>query len=244
MNPRHVRAGVGASLRTYARTPVLLALLVVLPSYVLGVFGWLLPETTVAVSLSGGETVRAAMSTVYLVLLTPMTGALVGGIAGLFLLQSTRETDERLVVAGFSPGSVVAARLGVVLLVGVLVTAVTVGVAGTMLSPEANWAFALATLVATVSYALLGVLVGLVVGLLAGVYLVLFGTMIDLFLLQNPLATDTPALAGWLPGNPPIEMALDATFTGELAVAPLGRGLAVILVAGVLATAASAAGSE
>jgi len=240
VNFRHVRTGLGASLRTYARTPVLLALLVILPAYMLGVFGWILPETTVSVSLSGGESVRASMSTVYLTLLTPMTGALVGAIAGLFLMQSTREADGRLVITGFSPGSVIAARLGVLVLVGVLVTAVTVGVATTMISPDALAAFALATVLGTVIYALLGALAGLVVGRLAGVYLVLFGTMIDLFLLQNPLATDTPTLATWLPGSPPVELALEAMFVGDLAMAPLARGLGMILVVGVLATAAFA----
>lgn len=242
MNQRHVRSGAVASLRSYARTPLLLALAVFLPAYMLGVFGWVLPESTVPVTLPDGTTVRASMTTVYLTLLTPMTGALVGGIAGLFLLQSTRETDRRLVIAGFSPGSVVAARLGVLTLVGVVVTGVTVGVATTMLTPEAPGAFALATLLGTVSYALLGALAGLVVGRLAGVYLVLFGTMIDLFLLQNPLATESPAVAAWLPGNPPVALALEAVFAGELALDPLARGLATVLVLGLLATGAFAAG--
>jgi energy-coupling factor transporter ATP-binding protein EcfA2 len=169
-----------------------------------------------------------------------LVGALVGAVASLFLMQSTCEADGRLVITGFSPASVIAARLGVLLLVGVLVTAVTVGLATTMISPEALAAFALATVLGTVIDALLGALAGLVVGRLAGVYLVLFGTMIDLFLLQNPLATDTPAVAAWLPGSPPVELALEAMFVRDVTLEPLASGLGTILIVGVLATVAFA----
>ncbi|WP_459193021.1 hypothetical protein [Halosimplex sp. J119] len=218
-------------LREYARTPVLLALFVFLPAYLIGAFTRLVPSTTVPLDVPGAGTQTVAMTDVYAVFMVPLVGALVGALAGVFLMQTAREADARLVVAGARPASVVLARFGLLAVVGALVAAVSVATAATVFVPERPLLVALATLQAALVYGLLGVLAGLVVDRLAGVYLALFGTMLDVFLVQNPLA-DPPGYARLLPGHAPVELAVDAGFSTEIALSTVGDGFAWVLVIG------------
>ncbi|MFB6150412.1 MAG: hypothetical protein ABEJ40_01270, partial [Haloarculaceae archaeon] len=219
-------------LREYARTPVLLALFAFLPAYLIGAFTRLVPSTTVPLPVPGDGTVATGMADVYAVFMTPLVGALVGALAGVFLLQSTRDADARFVVAGARPSSVLLARFGLLVAVGVLVSAVAVGTAATVRVPERPALLFAATLLAALSYGLLGVLAGVVVDRLAGVYLALFGTMIDLFLVQNPLS-DGGEYDFLLPGHAPVELAVDAGFSSEVALATAGEGLLWVLGIGV-----------
>ena len=109
--------------------------------------------------------------------------------------------------------------------------AVAVGTAATTHVPERPLFVGIAVLLAALVYGLLGVLAGIVVDRLAGVYLALFGTMIDLFLVQNPLA-DPPGYAALLPGHAPVELAVDAGFSTGVALATVGEGVAYLLVVG------------
>lgn len=228
---------LAAGLREYARTPVLLALLVGLPAYLLVVFGWVAPDTRVALSLPGGGTATAGVDAVYVALLAPMTAALVCAVAGLFATDTARDADGRLVVAGYRPRELLAARAGLVLVVALVVTDATLAATFlTPFSPAHLPLFVAATVAAGLCYGLLGVLAGLVVGRLTGVYLVLFGTLLDLFLLQNPLAEPTP-LAALLPGYGPVRGAVAAGF-GNGDPATLAPALAATLVAALLALGA------
>jgi hypothetical protein len=220
-----------AGLRQYARTPVLLAMLAVFPAYLIVAFSRLTPETTVPLSVPGDGTEIVALSELYAVVLTPMVGALVGGLAGLFLVRAARGADGRLVVAGASSRALVAARLALVAAVGILVAAVGVAAAATTYVPERPVVLFGATLLAAVNYGLLGALAALVVDRLAGVYLVLFGTMIDFFLLQNPLADDGD-IARYLPGHAPTELAVDGGFSTAVSAAPALSGLAFTALLG------------
>jgi len=220
-------------LREYARTPVLLALFVFLPAYLIGAFTRLVPATAVPLDVSGAGTQTVEMASVYAVFTVPLVGALVGALAGVFLMQTAREADARLVVAGARPVSVLLARFGLLAVVGTLVSAVSVATAATVFVPERPLVVGLAALSAALVYGLLGVLAGLVVDRLAGVYLALFGTMLDVFLVQNPLA-DAPDYARLLPGHAPVELAVDAGFSTEVALSTAGEGVAYLLVVGVL----------
>jgi putative Mn2+ efflux pump MntP len=225
-------------LREYARMPVLLALLAVLPAYLILVFAALVPETPVALTLPGGGRVQVPMVDAYIAMFTPLVAGLVGAIAGLFLLRATREADSRLTIAGYRSRELLAARVGLLGLVGASVTAVAVGV--TFLTPfepaHLGW-LVVATLLCALTYGVFGVLAGLVLDRLAGVYLVLFGSMIDIFVFQNPLATETAALAELLPGHVPVELAMRAGF-GSVDPAALAPGLAYLAVLAAVALAA------
>lgn len=236
MNRTLRSAAMGA--RQIGRTPVLLGLLVVLPAYLVGVFTYVAPDSRVAFELEGGETVRVSLTEAFPAFTTPMVAALLAGIAGLFLIQSTADADARLVVAGYRSAEVVLARLALLAGVSALATLVAVGVMRVAFAPDRLGWFAVAVLLTALIYGTLGVLVGTLLDRLPGVYLVLFGSMIDLFLFQNPLATETPAVARIAPGHHPLRLAMDAGFSGRVALEPLAWSVAVLAVCGTLAVAA------
>lgn len=211
--------------REYARTPVLLALLVAVPAYVVGVITRVAPDGRLPVTVDGTRVVASAPD-LYGVLMAPMAAALVAGITGLFLVQSGREADGRLVLAGFHPAEVVTARLGLLGGVGLLATAVAVGALWTTFQPDAVGWFVAAVLLGAVTYGLVGALVGTLFDRLPGTYLLLFAPSLDLFLFQNPAAA-APPLAEWLPGHYAVELAMQAAFT-EVDPAVLGWGAAYV----------------
>jgi ABC-2 type transport system permease protein len=224
-----------AGVREYARTPVLLALLAFLPAYFVLTFSTLIPETTGSLSVPGDGLISVTMNDVYAVYMAPMVGALVGGIAGLFVMQSARETDARFVVAGASPVQVLLARLGLLTLVGVIVSGITTAVVAVVYVPERPTFVFVAILLAALAYGLVGVLAGLVLNRLAGVYVLLFGSMLDIFILQNPLS-EPPAYAQLLPGHAPAELVIDAGFSTSVALSSAGESLAYVLVLAILVT--------
>lgn len=228
-----VLAAFVGGLREYRRTPVLLALFVFLPAYLIGAFTRLIPSNTAPLAVPGDGTTMVEMANLYAVFMVPLVGALVGALAGVFLMQTARDADARLVVAGARPVEVLAARFGLLAVVGALVTAVSLATAATVYAPERPLLVGAATLLAALVYGLLGALAGLVVDRLAGVYLALFGTMLDLFIVQNPLA-DAPDYARFLPGHAPVELAVDAGFSTSVALSTLGEGVVYLLAVGVV----------
>lgn len=226
-----VRMGV----REFRRTPVLLALLVFLPAYMIGLFTQVAPDQPARIHLAEGA-VTVSLAEAFPAFTAPMTAALLAGIAGLFLMQSAADADARLAVAGYRPHQVVFARLGLLAGVSGLTSVVSVAVMLTAFEPAHLAWFALATGLAALLYGVVGVLAGLLLDRLPGIYLVMFGTMLDLFLFQNPLATDSPPGAAWLPGHYPMRLAMDAGFGERVAVADLGWALAYLAVLAALAT--------
>lgn len=216
---------IGAALRTGAtelrRTPLLLALLVVAPAYVIALFTVVAPEGTAVVHL-GDATVRTPLGNAFPAFTTPMTAALLSGITGLFLMRSSAVADSRLVVAGYRAHEVVLARLALLVGVAAVATGVSVGVMLTAFEPARLGWFVLGTGLTALSYGMVGVVAGVLLDRLTGVYLVLFGSMIDLFVFQNPLATDPPATAQLLPGHYPLRVAMEAGFTGTVELASVG----------------------
>lgn len=235
---QRVVTAVEMGLREYARTPVLLALLVFLPAYFVGILVYLLPASSVPVVVPESGTVTVTSTEAYGVLLVPMMAALVGGLAGLFLTLTARDADGRLVVAGYRPAELLAARFA--LLVGAALVACGVSLAALSFEvvPESPAWYVAASVLAGVLYGVVGTLAGLVFSRLAGVYLVLFVPMIDLFFFQNPMVKDPHWLAGYLPGDAVVEVAVDAGFSGSVALDPLGRAAAYLVVATAFATVA------
>ncbi|MFC7132588.1 MULTISPECIES: ABC transporter permease [Salinibaculum] len=238
MSGHRTLTALAMGVREYRRMPVLLALMVALPAYIIVVFAALVPDTTVPLAVPGEGTQMASMVEVYVAMFTPMVAGLVGAIAGLFLMRATREADSRLIIAGYRPREVLVARTGLLAVVGVFVTAVAVG--ATFVTPLSvahfGW-FVVATLLGALVYGLFGVLAGLVFDRLAGVYVVLFGSMIDMFVFQNPMVADEAAVAPYLPGHVPLELAIDAGF-GTVELGSVALGVAYLAVLGVVSLGA------
>lgn len=232
---------IGAVLRSGAtelrRTPLLLGLLVVAPAYVIYVFTFVAPDGTATVHLTDGV-VRAPLQEVFPAFTTPMTAALLSGIIGLFLMHNSAAADSRLVVAGYRAHEVVLARLGLLVGVAAVATGVSVAVMLTAFEPARLGWFVLGSGLAALVYGMVGVLVGVLLDRLTGVYLILFGSMIDLFIFQNPLASDPPAAARLLPGHYPLDIALEAGFAGAPDLASLGWTLLYLGCLAALATGA------
>ncbi len=220
-----VSTAVRAGATQLRRTPLLVGLIVAGPAYVVTVFSWVAPSAPATVYV--GEPVRTTLSAAFPALTTPMTAALLSGVAGLFLTGTVARPDGRLVLAGYRPREVVLARLG--LLAGVSLVATTVSTAAMLVAfrpAHLAW-FALGTALTALVYGLVGLVLGLVLDRVLGVYLILFGATVDLFVFQNPLATDPPATARLLPGHYLFEVTTAAAFGGAV---PGGGDLAAGLV--------------
>ncbi|NEU58147.1 ABC transporter permease [Halorussus sp. MSC15.2] len=212
-------------LREYARTPVLLALLVFLPAYFVGVLVFLLPDSPVPVEVAGRGTVTLPSSQLYGILLVPLMCALVGGIAGLFLMLTARDADGRLAVAGYRPAQLLFARVGLLAVAAAVAAAVSLAVLSVEVVPDRLGWFAVASVLAGLTYGLVGALAGLVLSRLAGVYLLLFAPMVDVFFFQNPIVSDPHWLASSLPGHYATAVAVDAGLSASVAFEPLGRAV-------------------
>lgn len=209
---RRITSAVEMSVREFARTPVLIALLAFLPVYMIGVFVWLVPDATVPLTIDG-TTVTVEMGAFAAAFMTPVTVAILSGIVGLFLMQTSQMADRRLRLAGYQASELVTARVGLLTAGSVIVTGASLAVALFAFTPENVAAFAIAAILVGVTYGILGVIVGIVLNRLSGVYVMLFAPMVDILMFQNPLATDSPTWTTVLPGHFATNALMDAAFT-------------------------------
>lgn len=227
---RRISTAVSAGLREFRRKPVLVALLLVVPAYFVGAFVLLVPETEIPVPV-GGSPVRVSMSAFAAAFMTAVSVAILSGIVGLFLVLSSDAADSRLRLVGYGGVELVAARV-VTLGVGVaIVTVVAVGVAMQVLQPVNVPAFAAITGLLGITYGVVGILVGLLVDELGGVYVMLLLPLVDVLLFQNPLASNSPWWADYLPGHYATTALFEAAFTHspEAGTIVAAGGYAVVL---------------
>ncbi len=224
------------SLREFARTPVLLALLAFLPVYMIGVFVSLVPESTVPLTIDG-TTVTVEMSAFAGAFMTPVAVAVLSGIVGLFLIQNSKMADSRLRLAGYQARELVTARVGLLIIGSLIATGASLTVSLFVFTPENIAAFAGAAVLTGITYGIFGIIVGIVLNRLPGVYVLLFAPIVDIFLFQNPLATESSTWTTVLPGHFATNALMDAAFTSggnftEFLAA--GGYVLVLLVVGVI----------
>lgn len=221
-------------LREYRRTPILVGLLVFLPVYFILAFRFALPAQSLTLP-AGDAWPRTATSLVeaYTALELPLVGATFGGIAGLFLVRLTSDADRRLVIAGYRPSEVLAARFIVLITAALLVTAAAIAIASNGFSPRHLQWVAAATLLAAVTYGLLGVIAGRLLSTLAGVYLMLFAPALDVFLVQNPTIPGEPWFASLLPGHHAVTLSLAATYAPSVPHETVLAGLGYVVIVGI-----------
>jgi ABC-2 type transport system permease protein len=225
-------------LREYGRTPVLLVLLLVLPGYMIAFFSRVVPADPVRITVPVQGAMAVPMTDAVTVVMGPLVAGLIGGIAGLFLLQSASDVDGRLAIVGTPLRSILLGR-GLVLAVAALVTSVvSIAVLSLGHVPVRPGWFLLALLTIALIYGTIGGVVGLVFNRLAGIYVVMFVPLLDLFLAQSPFATDPPAIAPLLPGHFPSELALDAAFTPAITTSNVVGAIGYLLLVAVIGGAA------
>lgn len=233
---RRVSTAVSMGVREFRRTPVLLALLAFLPAYIIGAFVLLVPDVDVPATIDGTR-LTVPMTDFAAAFMTPVTVAILSGIVGLFLVQTSQAADDRLRLAGYTATDLVVSRVGTLGLGIVVVTMASVVVAVFAFTPESTVPFVAATLLVGLTYGILGVVVGIVLGRLGGVYVMLFSPMVDVLLFQNPLATDAPEWTKLLPSHYATNALFDAAFTSSIDVWDFGGAVAytvALLVIGVL----------
>lgn len=223
MNRRIVTA-MSMGVREFRRTPVLLALLAFLPLYIIGTFVVLVPDRAVTAGIDG-TTVTVPMSDFAAAFMTPLTVAILSGVVGLFLVQTSEAADDRLRLAGYSATDLVVSRVGTLGIGTVVVTAASVIVAVLAFTPESFVSFVAATVLVGLTYGIVGVIVGIVLNRLGGVYVLLFAPMVDILLFQNPLATDTPGWTTALPSHYATEALFDGAFTARVDLLDFGMAL-------------------
>lgn len=225
--------------REQGRRPLLLVLLVVVPFFFITFAINGTERLPREIGLPGGGQVVTNQRDIHGAVMAAITVAFLAGLVGVFVMHSVRQADRRLVVAGFRPREVLAPRLLVLIAASALVLAVSLAVTALSFQPRLWPAFVAGNLLAGLIYAMLGALAGSVVGGLGATYLMLFGAMLDLGIVQNPMfgTGAPPAWGALLPGYGPGRVIVNAAFSdhfhawGALAVS-LGWPLA--LVAGVL----------
>ncbi|MBK5223959.1 MAG: ABC transporter permease [Acidimicrobiia bacterium] len=240
--PHRIAVALRYGFRDYRRNLVLWVLLVGLPVVFITLSIAVTPDDPAPVELveHGQRSLQIlSMSDLHGAIMVPITVGFLAGLAGLFVALGSAEGDRRLVLAGYRPLEVLAARLGVILFAALLTTGVALAVTGASFTPQ-NWiVFAVANVLAAVTYGMIGVLVGPRLGLLGGLYVMLALPFIDIGIAQNAMFDAAPpAWAAFMPAHGAIRVLLDGAFTptfdeyGALA-------LAVAWLAGVTSVAAA-----
>lgn len=201
--------------REQARRPLLLVLLVGLPFFFISRAIAATERLPRQIEVPAGDHVLTNMRDIHGAVMAAITVSFLAGLVGVFVMQSVRQADRRLVVAGFRPRQVLAPRLLVLSAATVLVLLVSVSVTALSFQPEQWLAFVAGNLLTGLIYAMLGALAGAVVSGLGATYLMLFGAMLDLGIVQNPMfgTGAPPAWGALLPGYGPCRIIVNAAFS-------------------------------
>src|SRR6476660_1115756 len=139
---------------------------------------------------------------------------LITGFVVFATVRRSRSFDRRLVLSGYRPSALIAAKTG-----GALVQAVAIGAYAAIIMlffwrPAGVWAIAATFMLAAATYAALGLLIGVLVrGDLEGFFLIIMIAMLDTFLenpVDNPLA-NKPMLE-FFPSYGPTQFAAAGAF--------------------------------
>lgn len=213
------RFGVGLryAWREYRRNVALWVLLVVLPLFFITLSIAITPDDPAPVELvvAGRRTVTLlSMVDVHGALMVGITVAFLAGLTGLFVVLGSAEADRRLVLAGYRPGEVLAARLGIIVFAALLVSAVSLLVTAISFQPAVWSTFGAAAVAVALTYAMIGVLLGPLVGRLGGLYLMFLLPFLDVGLAQNVmLSAAPPSWAAWMPAHGAVRVLIDGAFT-------------------------------
>lgn len=222
--------GITAHARSFVRDPLTLVLAVVLPAIVIEGWGQAmsgLPEM---------PSVQAVPLDLARILGATLGVAFIAGLLGLVLVISAREADRRLVLVGYTPGTLLLSRLVTIAAITAVVAGVNLAVLSYFVPPDAPL-LALAFLaLAGVLYAFIGVLVGAALPrIFEGSLVVVLFAFMDAFLSgDSPLAADVPDWVQIFPLYYPKRLVQDAVTlgtydTGDLTVTLAYVGVLVVM---------------
>lgn len=238
------RAGVATRLgfREQARRPLLLVLLVVVPFFFITRAIAQTETIPRLLTLADGAEVVSNMRDIHGAVMAAITIGFLAALVGVFVLQSVKQADRRLVVAGFRPLEILGPRLIILTTLTALVVIVSLAVTALSFAPRHWPQFITGNVLIGLTYGMLGAIAGSVLGQLGATYLILFAAMLDLGIAGNPMFGDS-APATWtiaLPGHGAMRVITDASFAHHFAAwNDLALATVWLLVTGALLIAVS-----
>ena len=153
---------------------------------------------------------------------------LITGFVVFATVRRSRSFDRRLVLSGYRPSALIAAKTG-----GALVQAVAIGAYAAIIMlffwrPAGVWAIAVTFMLAAATYAALGLLIGVLVrGDLEGFFLIIMISLIDTFL-QNPVGNPlaNKPLLQFFPAYGPTQVAAAGAFGHQVLIGMAALSLA------------------
>lgn len=215
MTAGRVLVATGLGFREQLRRPLVIVLLVGLPFLFITRAIVRTVESPRELIVPGGDVIATTMRDVHGANMAAITVAFLAALFGLFVIQSARQADRRLVVAGFTPAEAIAPRLTVLAAATVLVVGVSMAVTAINFDARAWGWFTVGNLLVGLIYGGIGALAGAVLGRLSATYVMLFAAMLDIGIAQNPMfgSGEPDAWATLLPGYGPGRIVVDAAFS-------------------------------
>ena len=218
-NAGRVAVAFRYGLLAYSRNPVLWVLLVALPAVYIRLSVAVTPPLPDPVALDehGRQvTYLLSMTNVHAATMAAMAVASLAGLVGLFVVLGSAEGDRRLVLAGYRARTVLATRVGVLAVITLLVTAVSLAVTVPTFTPRLWLPFVGGTVLIALTYGLIGVLVGPLAGRMGGLYLLFLLPFVDVGLGQAPVfQAAPPTWATFLPAYGGMRLVVDGAFAPD-----------------------------
>lgn len=227
----------------WRRTPVLWVLLLVVPA----VFIWLsdlsTPSGRTPVMLrENGRTFTEILDPAHIhaATMAPIAVGSLAALAGTFIALDARSADRRLALAGQRRSVILATRMGMVLLAGLLAVAASVAVVALLFTPHQWDVYVVGILLVSITYGLIGAVVGPLLGRVSGTFLAFLLPFLDLGIGQSPMVQgEPPDWARVIPGYGSVRVMIDGALTsgfdeaGSLGLATAWIA-ALVLLAGFL----------
>lgn len=223
-----VYIGARAQLVSFLRQPLNIALLVLVPLFVILGFG------EAMASIPDMPTMEALPETVGTVWGAMFSTAFLAGILGLFQSIDAQAADRRLILTGYTPATLLGARLCSLSALTVVIATITYVVLSLSVEPAAPFVTFGTLLIGGATYAFLGILIGAVIPrTFEGSLVLVFIANMDAFL-GSGLSTMESQLPKFLPLYHPNRLLQTAVIDGSIAQGDLLASLsyAIVLLVG------------
>lgn len=206
-----------ASWRDARRNPAQWVLFVVVPVVFIITADAVTPNEPITINLRehGVSLARTLlMPAVHGATMAPIAIASLSALVGLFVLLDSRAGDRRAALSGLRPAALFTARLGVLGLMVLAATVVSLG-ATALVFDASRWpTYAAANLLLGLTYGLIGALLAPVFGRVGGVFVAFLLPFLDIGVVQSPMLHPEPTtLSKALPGYGGSRLLLDGALT-------------------------------
>lgn len=153
--------------------------------------------------------------------MAPIAIAALAALVGMFVMLDSRDGDRRAALAGLRPGALFGARLGVLAVISLAATAVSLATTALVFQPS-RWAtYAAGNLLLAFTYGLIGALLAPLFGRVGGVFVAFLLPFLDIGITQSPMLHPAPTtFSKLLPGYGGSRVLLDGALTRGFDVAP------------------------